>query len=213
MKKNIVISALTFLTLLGVTNVYADDIKSKDDPTASSSKLGTRSCTGRYQTGGSWNTPGTVIWEGNLGDVTTGVGNNSAEKKCTKKMQDKALAENMTSLASSACNNGIANGTKVYAASKAGTIPGGGTDQLMGTLVSTAAITKKMCPSPSVANSTNQPGETQDVCKQRSASCNTLENPPANGTQIGTWGFVWQGAVWQFIQPTTTIVSPAQCHF
>jgi len=52
------------------------------------------------------------------------------------------------------------------------------------------------CPQGWAANQTNvDGGVTADgKCKKAVAGCN-LPNPPANGTQIGSWGFTWGNAV------------------
>ena len=186
---------------------------------ALNAKLGTRTCDGRYQTGNTWNSSGIIIWEGGLGSVTTGTGENTAEKKCTRKMQDKALLENMPSLASQSCAKSVPNGSKVHAISKAGPVPSGGTDQLMGTLVNTPAVTQKKCPAGWLGNNNVDGGVTTDTatgCKKLSGTM-IIQPFPANGTPIGTYGFTWVNEVWAYGTPAnggapiTTITSPAVC--
>jgi hypothetical protein len=116
------------------------------------------------------------------------------------------------SIAAQACAAGAPNGTVVRAWSAVGTKEYK-TAQQIGTLTNIAAVTQQVCPAGSLANSTNQPGVTTDgYCKKQINTCPLPVYPP-NGTQIGTWGFTWGNGVYQFVQPTTNVVSAGQCKF
>jgi hypothetical protein len=123
-----------------------------------------------------------------------------------------ASSTGQQSIAAQACAAGAPNGTIVRAWSAVGTKEYK-TAQQIGTLVNIAAVTQQVCPTGAVANSTNQPGVTTDgKCKKVVSTCPMNPAPP-NGTQIGTWGFTWGSGVYQWIQPTTTVVSAGQCKF
>lgn len=86
--------------------------------------------------------------------------------------------------------------------------------QHIGTLVNTPAVSMATCPTGSVSNTTNQPGVTTDgKCKQIVCQPITGTPLPANGTAIGTCGFTWGNAIYQWIAPIISVVTPAQCKF
>jgi hypothetical protein len=118
------------------------------------------------------------------------------------------------SLATQACSLGATNGTAIRAYGAVGTRKYKAT-QTIGTLVNIAAVTQQICPAGSVGGTTNQPGVTTDgKCKKHiNASCPLNPSPPL-WTALGTWGFTGDnGSVYQWIQPTTNVVSAAQCKF
>jgi hypothetical protein len=173
-------------------------------------------CSCRVQTGNTWPSSGTIVYNYSDTDVTRGVGSNTAEKKCTRYCQDKVRASGQSQmLANQACSKGVGSGSRLNAISKAGAIASGGVDHLVGILtnsaavyncpqggsisagqcVSTAAITYT-CPSGWLSNTTNaNGGVTGDGKCKKDIGCNLPAPQPANGTQIGTYGFTWGNAV------------------
>lgn len=94
---------------------------------------------------------------------------------------------------------------------------------VVGTLKNTPAITKfeDRCPPTWWANSNNQAGgvTTDGQCKKLAGTMN-VPPYPANGTQIGSWGFTWGNEVW--VRGTTAnggaashnnVSTPAVCAF
>jgi hypothetical protein len=69
------------------------------------------------------------------------------------------------------------------------------------------------CPSGSIANSTNQPGVTPDgKCKKEVCRPITGTPLPPNGTPIGSWGFTWGDAIWQYVEATCVVqMDPPGC--
>jgi hypothetical protein len=101
---------------------------------------------------------------------------------------------------------------------------GSGTFQLatvVGVLTNTPFIpsTQWKCPATWNSNTSNQLGgiTTDQRCKKLVGSIAGVP-APANGTQLGAWGFTWENGVWAYgtsanggaaFHPST----PAQCHF
>ncbi len=96
-------------------------------------------CDCRLQTGDSWIIPKDIIKYYPRTDVSRGMGSNSAENKCSRACQD--FAKNDSGAAAASCAK-VANGSRVYAISKAGSIPSGRYDHYMGTLVNKPAVYK-----------------------------------------------------------------------
>ncbi len=70
----------------------------------------------------------------------------------------------------------------------------------IGTLLSDPPITQTTCKCPSswYSNTTNTLGglTTDGKCKKAVCGPLSITPLPANGTQIGTWGFTWGNAIW-----------------
>ncbi len=152
-----------------------------------------------------------------VGSSFTGVFQQSDanQRTCGTRCSDKAATENSAAIAASACAMGAPNGrvirayaavgTRKYDAARTfGTIqranavyncPQGGSLQGL-ECVATASITQT-CPAGWAANATNvDGGVTADGrCKKAVSGCNLPNPAPANGTNIGTYGFTWGNSV------------------
>jgi hypothetical protein len=136
------------------------------------------------------------------------------QTSCNKLCTDKAAPyTGQQSIATQACSAGATSGTTIRAWGAVGTREYKSAQQI-GTLTNVAAVTQQICPAGSVGGTTNQPGVTTDgKCKKPTGTCPITPAPPI-WTAIGNWGFTGEnGAVWQWIQPTTNVVSAAQCKF
>lgn len=90
------------------------------------------SCVGRFQTGTTWNTPGTIV---RPTYSLPSVSGQNKEAKCTTNNIQYALPFTKSQVvANEACAAGALDNDHVRAISKAGLIPGGGTDHLIGIL-------------------------------------------------------------------------------
>lgn len=82
------------------------------------------------------------------------------------------------------------------------------------------AVHRYICPPTWAANETNVVGGVteQGVCKKEGGPLG-INPPPPNGTQIGSWGFVWGGSAIAYGTtanggaPTDNLVSAQECHF
>jgi hypothetical protein len=139
---------------------------------------------------------------GKIGEFPLGVGFNSAEARCGRACGDKARPE-ASAIAATACAKGIATGSNIYAFSKAGSIASGNSDHTFGKLTNKAAVynSKTTCP----AGYHEKPGGKCAIGK-----CSVPGAPDAN---LGNYGFIWQGNVYQVVNGsvTSTLVHPAIC--
>lgn len=116
--------------------------------------MGSRTCVGRFQTGTTWQTPGTILPPPynsyNLGNVSTP----NAEGKCRTK--NETYSHPLTGsqvVANAACAAGALDNDFVRSFSKAGLIASGGQDHLIGILDRGAAVYN--CPQGGSLNGSN----------------------------------------------------------
>lgn len=128
------------------------------------------------------------------------------------------------SVANACCAIGAPSGAAIYAYSAVGTkvywlVPPDGSLPI-GNLTNSPAVTQAKCPAGWLANMTNvNGGVTADgKCKKFSGPI-SITPLPANGTQIGTYGFTWGNQVWAWGTQANggaaviTTITPAVCSF
>ena len=99
--------------------------------------MGGTSCVGRFQTGTTWATPGTIVRQYNLGTVNLP----NREGKCKTLNENYALPLTKSqTVANEACAAGAKDNDYVRAISKAGLLASGGQDHLIGILDKGAAV-------------------------------------------------------------------------
>lgn len=146
-------------------------------------------------------------------------------KDCQKRCSDAAY--NLTpaqkqAIADCACAAGVASGTAIRAYGAVGTKEYQ-SDQALGILVNTPAVSQTTCKCPAgwMSNTTNiDGGVTGDGhCKKIVCQPISITPFPANGTQLGNWGFAWGNALYAWgtaanggaATCTTVITQPKQC--
>ncbi len=108
------------------------------------------SCVGRFQTGTTWNTPGTIVRSYTLASVS---GLNKEAKCTTNNIQYSLPLTKSQIVATEACAAGALDNDHVRAISKAGLLASGGTDHLIGILDKGAAVYN--CPQGGSINGSN----------------------------------------------------------
>ncbi|MES2943496.1 MAG: hypothetical protein V4772_11560 [Pseudomonadota bacterium] len=107
-------------------------------------------CVGRFQTGTTWNTPGTIVRSYTLANVS---GINKEAKCTTNNIQYALPLTKSQTVANEACAAGALDNDHVRAISKAGLLASGGTDHLIGILDRGAAVYN--CPQGGSLNGSN----------------------------------------------------------
>lgn len=157
---------------------------------------------------------------------------NACQNWCSSKAAQYVHPQNLSqATASQACLAAAQNGATIRAYYKTTgmlqTGPFANTYQpavALGVLVNIPAVTKQgwRCPPAWNSNTSNQPGDfTNDQRCKRLAGSITINPVPADGTQLGNWGFSWGNELWAYGSVTnggapafgTFVVTPRQCHF
>ncbi len=145
-------------------------------------------------------------------------------KDCQKKCSDAAYnlsAAQKQAIADCACAAGVGNGTPIRAYSAVG-VKRYQSDQAMGTLVNTPAVVQTTCRCPVgwLANTSNIDGGVTTDGKCKKLVCGPIAvAPPADGTQVGSWGFTWGNSLWAYGSAAnggaalcrTLVISPKVC--
>jgi hypothetical protein len=117
------------------------------------------------------------------------------------------------------CSRGVPNGSTIraYAAVSTGAYSAA---QTKGVLTNLPAVTQTKCPNGWLANPSNVNGgvTTDGKCKKASGTL-SITPLPANGTQLGTYGFSWGNVIWAWGTTAnggaavTSVITPAACHW
>jgi hypothetical protein len=75
--------------------------------------------------------------------------------------------------------------------------------QQIGTLTNIAAVTQQVCPTGSIANSSQKPGVTTDGYGKKQINTCPLPVYPRD----------WNNGVYQWVPATTNVISAGQCKF
>ena len=146
-------------------------------------------------------------------------------KDCARKCSDAAMqltAPQKQAIADCACSAGLFNGTTIRSYSAVGT-KRYQSDASIGILINTPQVTQATCNCPTgwAANTTNVDGGVTADGKCKKLVCGPISTGPfpANGTQVGNWGFTWGNALYAWGSSAnggapickTVVVSPAVC--
>lgn len=157
---------------------------------------------------------------------------NACQSWCSAKAAQYVHPQSLSqATATQACLAGAQSGATVLAYYKTTgmpqTSPFANTYQpavALGVLIKAPAVVKQgwRCPPTWISNTSNQLGDfTDDQRCKRMAGSITISPAPANGTQLGDWGFSWGNEVWAYGSTAnggaatfgTFVVTPQQCHF